>query len=123
YPREYYGLSHNLSAPDEEERITTAPSWRQRVKAQLLEQYQTPPSASGGKLSFLVRLLLRPFLYPLHLYYSFRLSWQVFVRLLSTGKGRILDVGCGPGFALAACRKQGWAPFGVEPNPFAAHYA
>src|SRR5215813_1398951 len=38
YPREYYGLFHDLSAPAKQERITTAPSWRQRVKAQLLKQ-------------------------------------------------------------------------------------
>ncbi|WP_192822574.1 class I SAM-dependent methyltransferase [Rufibacter sp. LB8] len=31
-------------------------------------------------------------------------------------KGRILDYGCGVGYFLQACQKQGWAVEGVEPN-------
>jgi len=37
--------------------------------------------------------------------------------------GRLLDVGCGPGFALEAARRRGWTVVGVEPAPFAASYA
>src|SRR2546426_7895565 len=49
YPQEYYGLFRDLSAPAKEGRTSTAPSWRQRVKAQLLEQYYAHPSVLSDK--------------------------------------------------------------------------
>jgi SAM-dependent methyltransferase len=31
-------------------------------------------------------------------------------------KGKILDIGCGVGYFLEACKKRGWSVFGVEPS-------
>ena len=36
--------------------------------------------------------------------------------------GRLLDVGCGPGFFLEAARRRGWQVLGVDPSPFSAPY-
>jgi len=37
--------------------------------------------------------------------------------------GRILDVGCGNGDDLIRLKSNGWALYGVEPNPYAAAHA
>ena len=37
--------------------------------------------------------------------------------------GRLLDVGSGPGFLLAAARRRGWEARGVDPNPWAVRHA
>lgn len=37
--------------------------------------------------------------------------------------GHVLDVGCGTGFFLFAMRQAGWITTGVEPNPYASHFA
>ena len=39
------------------------------------------------------------------------------------GPGDLLDVGCGPGFLLAAARERGWRPIGIDLNGWAAAYA
>lgn len=38
-------------------------------------------------------------------------------------KGRILDVGCGPGIFLKVAEERGWDCYGIEVSPFAARYA
>lgn len=38
-------------------------------------------------------------------------------------RGRLLDVGCGPGFCMEAARRRGWNVVGVEPEGFPATYA
>jgi 2-polyprenyl-3-methyl-5-hydroxy-6-metoxy-1,4-benzoquinol methylase len=40
-----------------------------------------------------------------------------------TGRGRLLDVGCGVGLFLAAARRRGWEVRGVDPSPWPAGYA
>jgi SAM-dependent methyltransferase len=37
--------------------------------------------------------------------------------------GRILDVGCGTGLFLAAARRRGWEPFGIDDSEEATEYA
>lgn len=39
------------------------------------------------------------------------------------GRGRLLDVGAGPGFLLAVARERGWDVCGLDLNPWAAQYA
>ena len=41
----------------------------------------------------------------------------------SSGKGKILDYGCGTGVFLTACKKDGWQVTGVEPNATARKIA
>lgn len=120
YPEDYYSHYHHdfVSTP---EWIGAAPSWRRRVKARLLEKYYAHPPAPRGNGGFLERLFSGPLLYPLSLYY--RLSGRDPSLIPFVGEGRILDVGCGLGFALALYRERGWTPFGVEPSPVAARYA
>jgi len=36
--------------------------------------------------------------------------------------GRLLDIGCGPGFLMEAARRRGWEVIGVDPSAFAARY-
>ena len=38
-------------------------------------------------------------------------------------KGKILDIGCGPGFFLSRAKRRGWSVFGLEPAVDAVHYA
>jgi len=38
-------------------------------------------------------------------------------------RGRLLDVGCGPGFLLSTARGRGWQARGIELNEWAAHFA
>ncbi len=120
YPEDYYSHSHHdfASTPG---RLGASPSWHRRVKARLLEKYYAHPPASTGNSGFLECILTRPLLYPLYLY--FRLSGRDPSLISFVGEGRILDVGCGLGFALAVYRERGWTPFGVEPSPVAARYA
>lgn len=37
--------------------------------------------------------------------------------------GRLLDVGCGPGFLLDVAAARGWTPVGVDPSPYAVGLA
>ncbi len=120
YPEDYYSHYHqNFAAPPQW--LGTASSWRRRVKARLLEKYYAHPAAPRDPGSLLERLLSGPLLYPLHLY--FRLSGRDPSMIPFVGEGRILDVGCGMGLALAAYRERGWIPFGVELSPVASRYA
>jgi len=120
YPEDYYSHYHqNFAAPPQW--LGAAPSWRRRVKARLLEKYYSHPPAPPGNGWLLERLLAGPLLYPLHLY--FRLSGRDPSMIPFVGEGKILDVGCGMGLALAAYRERGWTPFGVELSPVAARYA
>ena len=41
----------------------------------------------------------------------------------TTGKGRILDVGCSFGFFLDVARKRGWKVYGVEISEYASNHA
>ena len=120
YPEDYYSHYHqNFAAPPQW--LGGAPSWRRRVKARLLEKYYAHPPAAPGNGGVLERLLSGPLLYPLHLY--FRLSGRDPSMIPFVGEGKILDVGCGLGLALAAYRERGWIPFGVELSPVASRYA
>jgi SAM-dependent methyltransferase len=119
YPQDYGPHRHNCSAPPY--LAGAAPSWRRRVKARLLEKYYAHPPAPSGNGGLLERILTGPLLYPLYLY--FRLSGRDPSLIPFVGEGRILDVGCGLGIALAVYRERGWTPFGVEPSPVAARYA
>jgi ubiquinone/menaquinone biosynthesis C-methylase UbiE len=39
---------------------------------------------------------------------------QILARLLGSGPGRLLDIGCGGGLDMVACAEAGWAPVGVD---------
>jgi SAM-dependent methyltransferase len=39
------------------------------------------------------------------------------------GKGRVLDVGCGPGFFVEAAREAGWDAWGIDPSAYAVSLA
>lgn len=41
------------------------------------------------------------------------------VNRLGNNKGKLLDYGCGVGYFLQACQKQGWEVEGIEPNEIA----
>lgn len=120
YPEDYYSHYHDdfLSTPD---LIGAPPSWRRRAKGRLLEKYYAHPSGFTRNGGFLERILTGLLLYPFYLY--FRLSGRDPSLIPFVGEGKILDVGCGLGFALAVYRERGWTPFGVEPSAVAARYA
>jgi 2-polyprenyl-3-methyl-5-hydroxy-6-metoxy-1,4-benzoquinol methylase len=42
---------------------------------------------------------------------------------IQPGKGRLLDYGCGTGYFLSACQKNGWEVAGFEPNDTARNHA
>jgi SAM-dependent methyltransferase len=44
-------------------------------------------------------------------------------RLLPSGRRRLLDIGCGPGFFLANAMQRGWQVRGIEPSRQAAAHA
>lgn len=45
------------------------------------------------------------------------------VEALAGAPGRVLDVGCGPGFLLDAFRRRGWDPDGIELDDHSARHA
>ncbi|SRR5712691_9139599 len=120
YPEEYYSHYHRdfSSTPAW---VDGPSSWKGRVKGRLLERYYGHPPAAAAPRGPLERLLGGPLLGALHLY--FRLSGRDPSLIPFVGEGKILDVGCGMGLALAAYRQRGWTPFGVEPSHAASRYA
>ncbi len=120
YPEDYYNQYQRVFACAKEW-IGTPPSWKRRLKGRMLEKYYAHPPQSADNSGRLERILTRPLLFPLSLY--FRLSGRDPSLIPFVGEGRILDVGCGLGFALALYRERGWTPLGVEPSPMAARYA
>lgn len=119
YPEEY-GPHSDADRLLQQHKDSAAPSWKRRVKTRLLEEYYGYPRSSGANSSLLERVFTKMCLRPLYLYYRF---WRDPFLFPFVGKGRILDVGCGPGFLLARYRQWGWTPFGVELSPVAARYA
>jgi SAM-dependent methyltransferase len=57
------------------------------------------------------------------LHLSFGDRYALFEELLPSARRRILDVGTGPGFFLAAGRDRGWAGQGIEPSRQASCHA
>jgi SAM-dependent methyltransferase len=119
YPEEYYCHSQ-IDCLLHQYRGAKAPSWRRRVKAQLLERFYGYPALFTGNLGFLERILGRPLLYPL---YIFTRIWRDPFLIPFVGEGKILDVGSGLGFTLARYREWGWIPFGVEFSSAGARFA
>jgi SAM-dependent methyltransferase len=78
--------------------------------------YNYPPGQKDDEkgMTFLKTILLWFF----YLTYRSRLDVIPF-----TGKGRLLDIGCGNGRYLSTMKKLGWQVSGVEKNPKASKYA
>ena len=53
---------------------------------------------------------------------AYKKRYNLFENLLGY-KGKILDIGCGPGFFLLEGKKKGWEVLGIEPSIKAAKYA
>jgi SAM-dependent methyltransferase len=90
--------------------------WSRWIKRWVMEEYYGYPSSEPGHGPRILRKLVA---WPDMLWRRIRgreiLPW--------TGRGRLLDVGCGPGANLATFEEQGWEVHGVDNSEVAVQRA
>lgn len=91
------------------------------LKNAIREEFYGYPCRSGTTWSGFARFWRRLLLYPE--YWHLRLTGRDTAIIPFRGKGRILDVGSGPGQVLRMLREQGWDAYGVDFSPVAVEYA
>lgn len=116
YPENYYPLEE----PRERRPIDR---FFQRIsnglKEGIREEFYDYPQRNGFPRSTMSRILRKLFLYPEYIH--LRLVGREILPF--RGKGRILDVGCGPGKLLRVLRDWGWDTYGVDFSPAAVNFA
>ncbi|MEK6617291.1 MAG: class I SAM-dependent methyltransferase [Nitrospirota bacterium] len=113
YPPRYFADGTLKPRSELERRVKR---WSNAVKRWIREDFYGYPGAS---LPRGVRIIRRLLLWPEKARRVFRgreiLPW--------VGQGRLLDVGCGPGFGLAALQDQGWDVYGLDASEVVVAHA
>lgn len=119
YSEDYYAHT-SLKSKESGKRISFLNKWtvfkNEMRRLIRIRFYNYSPSQKDDEMG--MTFFKRIFLWFFYLTYHTRLDVIPF-----TGKGRLLDIGCGNGRYLLTMRKLGWQASGVEKNSKASKYA